>query len=86
MNEENPVACQHGRSWEEHSGAGGKADVLVLNYTEKALQMEAYSICKYLWCEADMSLMGDCSILFNMAASVSVVSFKMASGILDLDF
>ena len=52
--------------------------------------MEAYFICKYLFCGADMSLKKDWnvsqSILFNMIASVSVVYFKMASVVSDIDF
>ena len=85
-----PIACQYERSWQEQSGVGGEADVLILDHTENTLHIEAYSICKYLCCGADMPLLRDWnvsqSILFNMAVSVSVVSFKVASVILDPDF
>ena len=57
-----PVACQHERNWEEQSGGRGDADVFVLEHTEKTLHMEAYSICKYLCCGADMSPMGDLNV------------------------
>ena len=88
--EENPIAFQHERSWEEQSVVGWGADVLGLDHIEKTLHMEAYSICKYLCCGADMSLMRDWNdshyILFEMAVSVLVVSFSMVSVTLDPDF